>query len=132
MEKYINKVIEKIVHIPHDFHARKNVSEIKLLQESGYFELHNKITEDGIAGILKANPHLIKEWLQWSEDNRSSYKWYFRRGDDGKYLVGHFPEGKEFEEINTSDEFKACAVFIKRETESTRAILSIGLDHGGD
>jgi hypothetical protein len=124
MDKQINKAVEKIVHIPHDFYDRKNVSEIALLQESGYIELYNKITEDEIIEILKKYPHLIAEWLEWSGDNRSSFKWYFSRDDDGKCFVGHWPEGEEFEEISTSDEFKACAAFIKREIESTRVKLN--------
>jgi hypothetical protein len=123
MVKNINKTIEKIVHIPHDFYERKNVSEIKLLQESGYIELYNEIGEDEIAEVLKKYPHLIKEWLQWSEDNRSSFKWYFTSDGKGGYFVKHFPEGKGFEEISTQDEFAACAAFVKREIEGTRSLL---------
>jgi hypothetical protein len=123
MNNLIEKTVEKIVYIPHDFNIRRNVSEIALLQESGYTELHNQIHEQEIIEILKMRPHLIGEWLQWSADNRSNFTWYFTRGDDNKCFVGHIPEGEEFEEINTSDEFKACAAFIKRNIESTRIII---------
>ena len=129
MDNHINKAVEKIVHIPHDFYMRQNVSEIVLLQEAGYIELYNKITEDEIIEILKNYPHLIVEWLQWSEDNRSSSKWYFTKDDDGKCFVGHFPEGKEFEKIITSDEFKACSAFIKREIETTRILIANKATH---
>jgi len=33
MDKQINNTIKKIIHIPQDFHDRKNVSEINLLAE---------------------------------------------------------------------------------------------------
>ncbi|MEO5564945.1 MAG: hypothetical protein ABIR18_15975 [Chitinophagaceae bacterium] len=129
MDEHIKKVVEKIVHIPHDFHLRKNVSEIALVQESGYIELYNEVTEYEIIETLKKYPHLIAEWLQWSDDCRSSFKWYFKRDDDGKCFVGHFPRDQEFEEINTPDEFKACSAFIKREIEGTRILITNKADH---
>ena len=124
MDSIIEKAIEKIAHMPNDFHHLKNKSELTLLQESGYFELHDQIYEDEIIKILKKDPNLIAEWLQWSDDSRSSSTWYFTRGDDGICFVGHWPDGKEFEKLITSDEFKACASFIKRQVESTRLLFN--------
>lgn len=123
MKEKISNAIERLIHLPIDFHTNGHVSEVALLKASGYFELHNQITEDKIIEILKVHPHVIAEWLQWSEDNRSSNRWGFSRGDNGKCSVGHWPEDKEFEEINTNDEFYACAAFIKREAESTRILF---------
>ena len=73
---------------------------------------------------MKKEPELIGQWLQWSEDKRNFPTWYFTRGDDGNCLVGHLPEGKEFDEINTSDAFKACAAFIKLEAERIRILFN--------
>jgi hypothetical protein len=124
MDDLIEKVIERIVHIPYDFHQIKTKSTYTLLLESGYFEVYDQIDENKIIEALKKQPHLIAQWLQWSEDNRSSPSWYFTKGDDGKCFVGHWPEGKEFKEINTSDEFIACAAFIKRDIEQTRIVFT--------
>lgn len=119
MDKEINKTVDRVIHIPYDFH-HKNKSVYALLSESGYFELHDQVNQNEIIEVLKIHPHLVNEWLQWSEDKRTNEGWYFTKGDDGKCFVGHYPEGKEFEEIKSSDEFIACAAFIKREIENIR------------
>lgn len=119
MDKAIDKVIESIIHLPFEF-SHKNKSAYTLLKESGYFELYNQVNEAEIITKLKEYPNSIKLWLSWAENKRSNLGWYFTKSDDGKYFVGYYPEGKESEEISTSDEFKACAAFIKREIESIR------------
>ena len=119
MDKLIKKTIERVVHIAYDIH-KVDKSELTLLKESGYFEVYDKISENAIMEVLKIHPHLITNWLQLSEDSRSSQRWAISRGEDGKCFVGHWPGGKDFEEINTSDEFYACAAFIKRHIESIR------------
>jgi hypothetical protein len=91
-----------------------------LLKEYGYFDSHNDIHEDEIIEILKKKPERIKRWLQWSDDQRWSPTTYFTRDDDGWCFIGHEPEIKEFTEINTKDEFFACAVFIKLQAERIR------------
>jgi hypothetical protein len=113
-----NEIIIKILCLPHDF-KNKNKSQDDLLLESGYFEFFNQITEAELILMLKQNPEVINDWLQFSEDGRD-YGWYFTKGKDGKCFVGHYPEGREFIEINTSDEFLACAAFIKRKIEDIR------------
>lgn len=124
MKKKIENTIERLIHLPIDFHNNGHISELALLKASGYFELYNQITEDKIIEILKIHPHVITNWLQWSQDNRSSNRWGFSKSDE-KYFVGHWPDGKEFEEIITTDRFYACAAFIKRESESTRLLFSL-------
>jgi hypothetical protein len=120
MDSKIEKIIEKIVHIPHDFNNRGNISEIDLTKESGYFEQHERINEYEIMQVLKNNPHLIVEWIQLSEDKRSTPTWHFVKFDDGECIVDYSGTEAEFKEINTFDEFEACAAFIKREVESNR------------
>ncbi len=123
MENIIKSAIERIVHIPTDFHQVKTKSVLTLLRESGYFELHDKIHESDIYELLKTHPQLINEWLGWSDDKCSTPTWFFTRGEDGKCLVRHSPDGNDFEEIKTTDAFEACAAFIKREIESTRILF---------
>lgn len=124
MEKKIKDAIEKIVHLAYDYRKRGNISSLNLLKESGYLEFPDQIGEEEIAAILKLYPNLINEWLLWSENKRSTPTWFFTKdNDDGWYFVGHSPESKEFEEINTKDEFKACTAFIKREVERLRKFV---------
>ena len=122
MDQLIKKTVERLVHIAYDFY-RVDKSEFTLLSESGYFELYNQINENEIKEVLKEYPHLIEDWLRISEDIRSSERWYFARGNDGKFYVGHYPELEKFKEINTTDEFYACATFIKRDAEFTRILF---------
>ena len=121
MNTTIEKIIEKIVHIPYDLH-HVDKSAYALLKESGYFDFHDHVHENQIMEILKKKPELIQDWLQWSDDQRCSPTTYFTRGDDGWCFIGKYPEIKEFTEINTKDEFYACAVFIKLQTEQIRKL----------
>ena len=120
MDALIKGAVEKLVNIAGDFH-RVHKSEVVLLKESGYFELYDRIGENEIMKVLKMHSHLIAEWVQFSEDSRSSDRWGFIRHEDGRCFVGHWPDGKDFEEISTMDEFYACAAFIKRHAESIRS-----------
>jgi len=124
MEKKIKDTIEKLIHLAYDYLKSGNISPINLLKESGYLEFPDQINEEEIEEVLKLYPHLIDEWLLWSENKRSTPTWFFTKdNDDGWCFVGHSPESKEFEEINTKDEFKACAAFIKREAERLRKFV---------
>lgn len=123
MDVLIKEIVKRVVELPHDFN-NENKSPLTLLSESGYFECYKKINESEIIELLQISPYLITEWLDFSEGNRSSKKWYFRQGDNGKYLVKHWPPGAEFEEVNTTDEFYACALFIKRYVESIRILFN--------
>jgi hypothetical protein len=115
MEKEIKDAIEKVIRFPFDYRIRGNMSPIALIKESGYPGLHSKINEEEIAAVLKLHPHMINEWLLWSENKRSNPTWHFMKFDDGSYQVEYSSEGRESEEIITLDEIKACAAFIKRE-----------------
>ena len=123
MDKQIESVLQKVVNIPNDFYRIQTVSENTLLTQSGYLDMHDCINEEEISELLKINPSLINDWLQLSADQRVTEAWYFTRGEDGKCFVGHFPDGNEFVEISTTDEFKACAAFIKLHIEDTRRYL---------
>ena len=124
MDETIKNVVVRVIHIASDFyHVEK--SEYTLLNESGYFELYNKVTESDIKKLLKKYPQLIADWLRYSGDSLSSFRWNFIRCDDGKYLVGHWPGGKDFDEISTADEFYACSAYIKRHIESTRILFPL-------
>lgn len=122
MEKKIKDSIVKLIHLAYDFRKRGNISPINLLKKSGYLEFSDQINEEEIGEILKSYPHLVDEWLLWSENKRSNPTWHFDKFEDGTYAVAYSTEGIEAE-INKKDEFKACAAFIKREAEDLREFV---------
>ena len=122
MELQLLNIIEKVINIPISFNIRNNISQINLVHESGYNEEYDRVTEQAIAETLKMHPHLINEWLQWSEDKRSFPTWHFSKADSGKYYVDYSDENAGFATIISTDRFQACAAFIKREVEFDRIL----------
>ncbi len=108
----LTDIINKLINIPVDFHELGNKSWNTLLKESGYLENREKVTVDKIEEALRLRSNLINDWIQFSDDNRSTPAWVLGKGDSGKYSVTHYPEGKEFQDLVTLDGFKACAYFI--------------------
>lgn len=108
----VTDIINKLINIPVKFHELGNKSWNTLLQESGYLENQEEVTADKIEEALSLHSNLINDWIQYSDDNRSTPAWGFAKTDKGKYRVAHYPEGKDFQEMVTFDSFKACAYFI--------------------
>jgi len=119
MGNIIVAAIEKIIFIPRDFHLLRTKSWNNLVQESGYIQLSNKITENDIAQYLRQNPQLISQWLQWSEDQRCSPAITFEQGESKRYYVKRYPESEHFKEFNSMDAFEACAKYIMKQLEDT-------------
>jgi hypothetical protein len=112
-------IIKDIIFLPKRF-SEGNTSIYALLKESGYFELHNAISEADIFENLTHHLECIDGWLSLSEDKRSSSGWYFKQDDNGKYIVGYFPLKENLVIAEYLDEVEACAAFIKREIEDIR------------
>ena len=123
MEKHIEEIIRKMVFLPVEF-DKGGKSEVSILEDSGYFSEHHKISADEIKEVLGTAPDLIAEWLKFSDDSRSSRRWMFSRSTNGLYTVGFWPDNKEYENLMTPDGFYACAVFIKRKAEFTRNLFN--------
>lgn len=121
MNPEIERVIKKIAQIPRDFSTLKNISTINLLKESGYYDSHDQITVTDIIDVLKRDSNLIADWLLWSDDQRSTTTIYFTKGEEWCF-IGHLPYDRNFTEINTKDEFFACASFIKLQVERLRKL----------
>src|SRR5215475_1099748 len=79
----------QIVTIPWRFHSRGNISIFSLLQETGYFEVHDQISEDDIRTALLCCLECIQGWMQYSEDKRSSSGWYVTLNDEGLYETAY-------------------------------------------
>lgn len=111
--------IRDIIFLPKRF-FEGNISIYSLLKESGYFELHNQISEADIFENLTQHLEHVDQWLNLSEGKRSSSGWYFKQNDNGKYVVGYFPTKEHLKPTEYLDKVKACAAFIKREIEDIR------------
>lgn len=113
-------VIKKIIFLPIEFGKTDNNQSIyTLLQNTGYFDVYNKITENVILQELINHLDCIEYWLAWSEDKRSANGWYFLKKDKNTYVVGNIgSSGQINKEFDFDDVAKACSVFIKKEIES--------------
>jgi hypothetical protein len=95
-------------------------SPLKLLRESGYYGMPDKITESVIQEALTRRPELVRDWQIFSENKRST-GWYWRAGEQGGYEVRCDSEaGRDIEVLLYRNEVSACAAFIKRNFESMR------------
>jgi len=78
MSKNFKIITDKIVSLPLEF-KKADKSIFTLLEESGYFKLHNQILENEIVTSLMHHSEYIDQWLSWSENKRSSSGWYFNK-----------------------------------------------------
>ena len=114
----------QIATMPRRFHSLGNISIFRLLEETGYFELYDRISEHDIRTALLCCSECVQEWIQYSEDKRSSSGWYLTLNDEGLYETAYF----DIKAVpNTTDRVQyesavdACAAFIKHEIESIRS-----------
>ena len=105
--------IAKICRMPRDFRTRGDVSMVELLQESGYAEYRELITEDLIREYVDTHRENIAAWQRYSDDQRCGPSWFFRNK-----TIGHVPiSGKIELEKEYPSEAEACAAYIKRMME---------------
>jgi len=114
-----NDILGRLIVLPKTFNAVGTISMNALLKETGYCEFHDLFSETAIADALSLNPEIINDWLEYSEDKRTSSGWYIKRGKKGAFIVGKV-EMIENSEMTYTDKIKACAAFIKREVETIR------------
>jgi hypothetical protein len=115
-----DSAINNIIYLPGRFYKHKDVSIYSLLKESGYFELHDQISEANIFDELTKHSECIDQWLAWSANKRSSSGWYFKQNENGKYIVGFSPPNENLKVTEYFDIAEACAAFVKREIEDIR------------
>ena len=119
----INDTIDGLINIPRRFNSVGNMSIYNLLKETGYFEIHDQISVKNILNVLAQYSECVEDWIVYSENQRCSPCWYIKPQDDQKYVVGFYEEGNHTE-TEYSDRLEACAIYIKHEIESTRALSS--------
>jgi hypothetical protein len=100
--------IQHICSLPTEFRSGEK-SPRDLVREAGVDV--RSLTTDSIVAVLKTQPELVTEWLQWSEGKRSSPGYYFL--SEGQcHVVGYYPGD---ERIEFADPISACADFVVKE-----------------
>ena len=117
------EIAMQIVTMPRRFHSLGNISIFSLLEETGYFELHDQVSESDIRVALLLDPECVQEWMQYCSDKRTSSGWFIRLNDEELYEVGYFDIKADHDtnRVQYKDAIDACAAFIKHEIESIRA-----------
>jgi hypothetical protein len=114
-------MIAELVTLPRRFHKLGNVSMFSLLEATGYFGLHDQISEEDIRDGLVRCPECAQEWLQYSEDKRTSNGWYVVQNEEGLYETGFVAHaGTSTNRVQYDSSIHACASFIKHELEDIR------------
>jgi hypothetical protein len=114
--------------MPIAFHARGNVSMVGLIEESGYSGLADDVTELVLEEYLRHHPELVPVWLQYSDDQRCTPAFGLSgpgaAGDppnDWRVFYWHDDPAKRWD-LAFTDQFAACAFFIKRNAERVISI----------
>jgi hypothetical protein len=94
---------------------------VQLLREYGYFEQHGELTREAVVEVLKSDPSLIKDWIGYSADKRTSSGWFLLPGGRVGYLGRERHPTKISLQPITNDLTAACAEFIIREVEGIRS-----------
>lgn len=111
--------LELICRLPCDYHKIQTKSMIQLVSESGYLQNNIALSTEAIENYLRSHPELVKEWITYSEDKRSSSGWYLEvNKSENSAIVGFHPKGEVFK---FSDQFKACAKYIDLEVKELSA-----------
>ena len=113
-------ITKKIIFLPRVFRNIMNKSIFGLMEETGYFQVHNKISEEIIEKQLKKYPEYVNEWISYSEDKRGDSGYYIKR--EGKiYIIGYLDKQGKIQILEkTNNAVKACAIFIIKEVEDIR------------
>lgn len=132
----VTETIEKLLAVPIDYRDLGNVGLQELVRRSGYFEVHEQVTEEEIRRVLLQHPEYVNVWLTYSEDKRTSSGWYLLRESEQTYVVGYFEADVVVQDPQTHtvkvvgcrhrdrqtyvEGTAAGAAFIKREAEVLR------------
>ena len=116
----ISNTLNGLVSLPRKFNSVGNMSIYNLLKETGYFEIHDKISVESIRNTLAKSPESVEDWILYSEDKRSSSGWYFKQEDNQRYIVGFLGGKGNSSHDEYSNRLEACAIFIKHEIDNIR------------
>ena len=114
-------IAAQIVLLPRTFHILGDVSPFSLLERTGYFELHDQISETDIRAAIALCPECVQDWMQYAEDKRTPSGWYVTQNDEGCYETGYITDIRtRTNRVQYENAMDACAAFIKHEIDSIR------------
>jgi len=114
-------IVGQLVTLPRRFHSLGNISMFSLLEVTGYFGIHEQVSEADIRAALVRCPECVQEWLQSSEDKRTSRGWYLRENDGQCYETDYIADAQtRTNRVQHDNAIDACAVFIQYELEDLR------------
>ena len=108
-----------LINLPRDFSQKNTISMYDLLQQTGYPDIADQVSEQDLYSELITHPDLVNDWFQYSQDKRCDDGWYFKYSDNNKYLVGCLDKSSNIE-TEYNDKFKACAAYIKKELDQIK------------
>ncbi len=100
-----DNAVQRVCNLPVYFRAGDQ-SAYDLVRASGIG--HRTLTIESVVPILRLNPHLVDDWMRWSDDQRCTPAYYILE-ENGKYVVARLPGETR---IEFDDRFTACADFI--------------------
>lgn len=108
-----NIVVERLCQFVTDY-KRGAASAVECMKATGYPECKGCISLEEIEGYLLGHIELVRQWVDFSADNRSSPSWYLLDPESnpaisGKWHLGYYPGG---EVTVFSNGTTACAAFI--------------------
>ena len=111
----------RVCNLPRDFYRMRTKSIIELLVDSGYVDNPDKLLRSDVVEVLRSDPSLVQEWINYSGDKRVSSGWFLLPNGN----VGHLGpiEDDTFHvemEPRSKDLNDACMEFIFREIGDIR------------
>ena len=111
----MTQTVEQLCRLPIDFHEVGTKSLLQLIDESGYWDAPDTVTESALANGLAAHPNWCDAWIGYSQDRRTGSGWFIEQHDD-EYLVQYYPNGSNV--LRFTSKHAACAAFAIRELHS--------------
>ena len=109
------QTVELLCRLPLDFHNIGTKSLLQLIEESGYHNNSEVVTEATLASLLGSKPDWCDAWIGYSQDRRTSSGWTIQQDDD-EFIVQYYPNGSTV--LRFTDRPAACAAFAIRELNS--------------
>lgn len=116
----MTETIYNVLHLPARKSTYGDMSMRTLLEQTGYIDNYKNFGVKEILEGLNENATLADSWLTYSSEKRSNAGWYIQDNENGKYLVGYYPEDVDLPLRKYTEVNRACAVFIKQEIEDIR------------
>ena len=115
-----DKILLELIFLARKFSKTPSLSIYALLKKAGYFENYNRISVKDIQGSLIQNRECVNDWLQYSDDKRTTSGWYYKIIDKNSFKVGYIKDGNDNVIGVYTDPTEACSLFIKHEIDEIK------------